>query len=113
MSRRLTVRQREVMALLAEGLNAPSIARRLHISESTATAHIKAALQRLGAVNRAHAVALAVMSGELILPLPDRPTFASPTELAAPRDRTGDGPFETWQTTTASTRGTRPAKEPQ
>lgn len=44
MSRELTVRQREVIVLLAEGLNAPGIARRLHIAESTATAHIKATL---------------------------------------------------------------------
>jgi DNA-binding NarL/FixJ family response regulator len=67
-SRRLTWRQREVVALLAEGLNAPDIAVRLHIAESTATAHIKAVLQRLDARTRAHAVALAVMSGQLILP---------------------------------------------
>ena len=69
-----------VVVLLAEGLNAPDIAARLHISPSTATAHIKAALQRLGAVNRAHAIALAVMAGELILP---RPETGSPEPAVA------------------------------
>jgi DNA-binding CsgD family transcriptional regulator len=105
-SRRLTWRQREVIVLLAEGLNAPDIAVRLHIAESTATAHIKAALQRLGAVNRAHAVALAVMSGELILPLPHRLPHTSTADSAAPRDRSGRGPFEAWQTTVTPDRDT-------
>jgi DNA-binding CsgD family transcriptional regulator len=72
MSRRLTRRQREVVALVAGGLNGREIAARLYISPATVKGHIKNALKGLGAVNRAHAVALAAMSGELILPLPDR-----------------------------------------
>ncbi|HUS69268.1 MAG TPA: response regulator transcription factor [Anaerolineae bacterium] len=56
----LTPREREVLALLVEGLTNPEIAERLVISRSTAKAHVSNILSKLGASNRAEAVSLAL-----------------------------------------------------
>lgn len=53
----LTPREREVLALMADGETNASIARRLYISESTAKAHVKNVMKKTGASNRAEAVA--------------------------------------------------------
>ena len=53
----LTAREREVLALLAEGLSDKQIARRLTISTHTVAKHVSSVLAKLGAHNRAHAVA--------------------------------------------------------
>lgn len=53
----LTAREEEVMQLLVAGDTNAAIARRLYISESTAKAHVKHILRKLGAANRADAVA--------------------------------------------------------
>ena len=58
----LTPREREVLALLVEGLTNPEIAERLSISRATATAHVSHILSKLGGSNRAEAIVLAVRS---------------------------------------------------
>jgi serine-type D-Ala-D-Ala carboxypeptidase/endopeptidase (penicillin-binding protein 4) len=59
----LTPRQRDVLALLVEGLDNRAIASRLAISERTARAHVSGLLKRLGASNRTQAAVAAVQRG--------------------------------------------------
>lgn len=58
----LTPREREVLALMVEGLTNPQIARRLVVSRSTAKAHVSNILSKLGASNRAEAIALTLQN---------------------------------------------------
>jgi two-component system NarL family response regulator len=60
---RLTAREREILALLAEGLSNRAAAERLGISERTVKFHVGEILARLGASNRAQAVAIAKARG--------------------------------------------------
>jgi DNA-binding NarL/FixJ family response regulator len=60
---RLTDREREVMALVAEGLSNDDIAGRLVISVATAKTHVNRAMTKLGARDRAQLVVLAYESG--------------------------------------------------
>lgn len=55
----LTRRERECLRYSAEGLTAKEIARRLDRAVPTVTLHLNSAVQKLGARNRVHAVALA------------------------------------------------------
>jgi NarL family two-component system response regulator LiaR len=59
----LTDREREVLALVVEGLSNLQIARKLDISLSTARFHVSTILSKVGAANRAEAAALAVKHG--------------------------------------------------
>jgi NarL family two-component system response regulator LiaR len=56
----LTDRQKEVLALVVEGLSNAEIAERLVISLATARYHVSTILSKLGASNRAEAAAMAV-----------------------------------------------------
>ncbi|OJU71261.1 helix-turn-helix transcriptional regulator [Microbacterium sp.] len=54
----LTSRERQVLALVAEGLTNAQIGARLFISPKTASVHVSAILSKIGAGNRAEAAAL-------------------------------------------------------
>jgi len=56
----LTEREREVLALMVEGLNNNQIAKRLVVSPSTAKFHVSSVLSKLGASTRTEAVAIAL-----------------------------------------------------
>lgn len=56
----LTDREREVLALMVEGLNNTQIADRLVLSRSTVKFHVSNILSKLGAASRTEAVALAL-----------------------------------------------------
>jgi DNA-binding NarL/FixJ family response regulator len=60
---RLTAREREILALLAEGLSNRAAGERLGIAERTVKFHVAEILARLGATNRAQAVAIAKARG--------------------------------------------------
>ena len=59
----LTLRERQVLDLLTDGLTNAQIAQRLYLSESTVKTHVTAAFRRLGVRSRREAVALISGSG--------------------------------------------------
>lgn len=61
----LTRREKEVLALMGEGLGARAIAARLGMSEHTARGHVQHILHKLGAHSRREAVAVAARKGLL------------------------------------------------
>ncbi len=61
----ITPRQRQILQLFADGHSTDEAARRLGLSTETVRTHAKATLPRLGARDRAHAVAIAIR-GSLI-----------------------------------------------
>jgi DNA-binding NarL/FixJ family response regulator len=61
----LTRRQRQTLQLVADGHSTDEVARRLHLSAETVRTHTKATLARLGARDRAHAVAIALRTGQI------------------------------------------------
>lgn len=69
---RLSGREGEVLALLADGLGTGEIAGNLYMSESTAKTHITHIYQKLGAANRAQALVAAMRLGLLDHASPQR-----------------------------------------
>jgi two-component system nitrate/nitrite response regulator NarL len=61
----LTAREREVLMLIAEGLSAPEIGRRLYLSPATVKTHLQHLYGKLGVSDRAAAVAAAMRRGLL------------------------------------------------
>jgi DNA-binding CsgD family transcriptional regulator len=67
----LTDREREVLNLVAMGMGSTWIASALGVSGSTVETHVRHCLHKMGARNRAHAIALGVRRGEIRLDLGD------------------------------------------
>jgi DNA-binding NarL/FixJ family response regulator len=65
----LTQREREVLALVGEGLSNHEIAERLVLSPATARTHVSRAMGKLGARDRAQLVVIAYQTG-LVSPTP-------------------------------------------
>ena len=63
----LSVREREIIQLLAEGLTGDEVADRLVLSAETIKTHIRNAMTKLEARNRVHAIAIALRAGEITL----------------------------------------------
>lgn len=63
----LTNREREILALLAEGLGNKQIAARLGISTNTVKTHLELLFEKIGVSSRAEAVATGVRRGLLLL----------------------------------------------
>jgi DNA-binding NarL/FixJ family response regulator len=63
----LTNREREILALLADGLANKQIAARLGISKNTVKTHLELLFDKLGVSSRAEAVASGVRRGLLLL----------------------------------------------
>lgn len=61
----LTPREREVLGLMAEGLSAPAIGRRLYLATATVKSHQARLYEKLGVSDRAAAVAAAMRAGLL------------------------------------------------
>ena len=61
----MTGRERETLKLTAEGLSAPAIGRRLHLSTATVKTHLQHIYEKLGVSDRAAAVAEAMRRGLL------------------------------------------------
>lgn len=59
------------------GMGSTWIASALGVSSSTVETHVRRCLHKLGARNRAHAIALGVRRGEIRFDLSERPRFAS------------------------------------
>jgi DNA-binding NarL/FixJ family response regulator len=60
----LTAREREILQLLARGLDNQAIARQLHLSAHTARTHVGNILRKLGVHSRADAARLALSEGQ-------------------------------------------------
>ncbi len=67
----LTEREREVLNMVAMGMGSTQIASSLGVSTHTVETHVRHCLAKLGARNRAHAIALGVRAGEIRLDLGD------------------------------------------
>jgi response regulator RpfG family c-di-GMP phosphodiesterase len=63
----LTPREREVITLLAQGLNGQEIAETLFLSPQTIRTHIRNAMDRVGARTRTHLIAVAVANDEITI----------------------------------------------
>lgn len=62
-SAELTPREKEVLALLAQGKSTRQVAAILGITKRTVDAHVQSAMTKIGAVNRAQAIAIAIDVG--------------------------------------------------
>ena len=61
----LSERERQVLEMIAEGMSAPEIGRRLYLSTATVKSHLQSLYEKLGVSDRAAAVAAAMRRGLL------------------------------------------------
>ena len=61
----LTKREREIMTLVAAGLQTAAIAARLVVTPETVKSHVQNAMGKLGSHTRAHAVAVSLVTGQI------------------------------------------------
>lgn len=61
----LTPRETQVLSMIAEGMSAPEIAKRIHLSPTTVKTHLHTLYEKLGVSDRAAAVAEAMRRGLL------------------------------------------------
>jgi two-component system nitrate/nitrite response regulator NarL len=61
----LSARENEVLVMIADGLSAPAIGKRLHLSPATVKGHLHSLYEKLGVSERAAAVAEAMRRGLL------------------------------------------------
>jgi PAS domain S-box-containing protein len=71
---RLTQREREILTLIARGERGTSIAFTLGLSPATVETHVRRCLSKLGAKNRAHAIALGLQRGEIAIRIDSSPS---------------------------------------
>ena len=62
---KLTKRECEVLTLVATGLQSAAVADHLFLSPETVKSHVQNAMGKLGAHTRAHAVAIALVTGQI------------------------------------------------
>jgi two-component system nitrate/nitrite response regulator NarL len=62
----VSAREREILELVAQGMTAPQIGRRLHLSTPTVKSHLAHLYEKLGVSERAAAVAAAMRRGLLV-----------------------------------------------
>jgi len=65
----LTEREREILTLVAMGRGTAGIAADLGVAASTVETHVRHFMDKLGARNRAHAIAIGIHAGEISLDL--------------------------------------------
>jgi len=80
----LTEREREVMTLVASGGHSDDVAERLFLSPETVKSHVHNAMGKLGAHTRAHAVAIALVTGQITWEIGGLSTPAAPSGDEAP-----------------------------
>ncbi|MFJ7212704.1 helix-turn-helix transcriptional regulator [Amycolatopsis sp. NPDC098790] len=110
----LTATEREVLDDVARGLSNIQIALKQFRSHETIRTHVKNILAKLKARNRAHAVAIAHVTGILRCPLPHLPrTQAIPQRMSPPGHATCE-PGQTGRTaSTPARRGVRQRRGPR
>jgi DNA-binding CsgD family transcriptional regulator len=76
----LTAREREVITLIASGAQSGAMGTSLFLSPETINSHAHNAMVKLGARTRAHAVAIALVTGQIMWSMYDPKPVAPPDE---------------------------------
>jgi len=87
----LTEREREVITLVASGFHNEEMAAQLYLSPETVKSHVQHAMEKLDVHTRAHAVAVALVTGQIVWGIRETST---PGQAAgqAPYDRRSGAP---------------------